>query len=73
MSEDNHTNSLSIDDIVRELDKETTKIIISKEIKKFNEPTTTVRGLEGTKDVQSIVKELKTKLGTGGTYKTIAG
>ena len=39
------------------------------EIKKFNKPTTVVRGLEGRKDVQSLIKELKTKLGTGGTYK----
>jgi translation initiation factor 1 len=70
ISEDNDTNSLSIDDIVRELDREEkTKIVISKEIKKFNKPATLVRGLEGRKDVQLISRELKTKLGTGGTYK----
>jgi translation initiation factor 1 len=69
ISEDNDTNSLSIDDIVRELDREETKIVISKEIKKFNKPATVVRGLEGRKDVQLISRELKTKLGTGGTYK----
>jgi translation initiation factor 1 len=69
MSEDNDTNSLSIDDIVRELDREETKIVISKEIKKFNKPTTVVRGLERRNDVQLIARELKIKLGTGGTYK----
>jgi translation initiation factor 1 len=69
MSEDNNSNSLSIDDIVRELDREEANIVISKEIKKFNKPTTVVRGLEERKDVQSIARELKTKLGTGGTYK----
>ena len=69
MSEDKDTNSLSIDDIVRELDREDTNIIISKEIKKFNKPTTVVRGLEQRKDVQLIARELKIKLGTGGTYK----
>lgn len=69
MSEDNNSNSLSIDDIVRELDREETNVVISKEIKKFNKPTTVVRGLEERKDVQSIVRDLKTKLGTGGTYK----
>jgi len=69
ISEDNDTNSLSIDDIVRELDREETNIVISKEIKKFNKPTTVVRGLERRIDVQLIAKELKTKLGTGGTYK----
>jgi hypothetical protein len=49
MSEDdnnNNTNSLSIDDIVRELDREETNIVIFKDIKKFNKPTTVVRGLE---------------------------
>jgi translation initiation factor 1 len=69
MSEDNNSNSLSIDDIVRELDREETKIVISKVIKKFNKPTTVVRGLEERKDVQFIARDLKTKLGTGGTYK----
>jgi len=69
MSEDNNSNSLSIDDIVRELDREETNIVISKDIKKFNKPTTVVRGLEERIDVQSIARELKIKLGTGGTYK----
>ena len=70
MSEDDSSNSFSIDDIVRELDRQETNIVISKVIKKFNKPTTVVRGLEERKDVQSIARELKTKLGTGGTYKT---
>ena len=69
MSEDNDTNSFSIDDVVRELDRQETKIVISKVIKKFNKPTTVIRGLEGRRDVQSIARELKTKLGTGGTFK----
>lgn len=69
MSEDNNTNSFSIDEIVRELDRENTNVIISKEIKKFNKPTTVIRGLEERKDAQSIARDLKTKLGTGGTYK----
>jgi translation initiation factor 1 len=69
MSEDNDASSLSIDDIVRELDREKMNIVIFKDIKKFNKPTTVIRGLEERKDVQSIARELKTKLGTGGTYK----
>jgi translation initiation factor 1 len=64
ISEDNNTNSLSIDDIVRELDREETSIVISKEIKKFNKPTTVVRGLEWRNDVQLISRQLKIKLGT---------
>lgn len=69
MSEDNNTNSFSIDEIVRELDRENTNVIISKEIKKFNKPTTVVLGLEERNDVQLIARELKKNLGTGGTYK----
>lgn len=69
MSEDHNTNSLSIDNIVRELDREEMNVVISKEIKKFNKPITVVRALEEIKDVQSITRHLKTKLGTGGTYK----
>jgi translation initiation factor 1 len=69
MSEDDSSNSLAIDDIVRELDREETNIVISKVIKKFNKPTTVIRGLEERKDAQSIARDLKTKLGTGGTYK----
>jgi translation initiation factor 1 len=69
MSEDNNSNSFSIDEIVRELDRENTNVIISKEIKKFNKPTTVVRGLEERNDVQLIARELKKNLGTGGTYK----
>jgi hypothetical protein len=38
MSEDNNSNSLSIDDIVRELDREETNIVTSKEIKKLIKP-----------------------------------
>jgi translation initiation factor 1 len=67
--EDNDKNSLSIDDIVRELDREEKDIVISKEIKKYSKPTTVVHGLEERNDVQLIARELKTKLGTGGTYK----
>ena len=66
ISEDSDTNSLSIDDSVRELDREETNIVISKEIKKFSKLTTLIRGLEGRKDVQLIARELKTMLGTGG-------
>jgi len=44
MSEDNDTNSFSIDDVVRELDRQETKIVISKINKKFKKTTTVIRG-----------------------------
>ena len=67
MSEDYDTNSM--DDILRELDREKANIVISKEIRRYNKPTTILRGLQDRTDIESITKELKTKIGTGGTYK----
>jgi translation initiation factor 1 len=59
----------SISGFLHELDKEKAKIIISKEFRKFKKPTTVVNGLESMTDAASIARELKIKLGTGGTYK----
>ena len=67
MSENYDTNSM--DDILRELDREKANIVISKEIRRYNKPTTILRGLQDRTDIESITKELKTKIGTGGTYK----
>ena len=69
MLEVNNSNSLSIDEIVHQLDLEEVNIIVSKEIKKFNKLTTVIRGIADSKNVKSISKELKTKLGTGGSIK----
>jgi translation initiation factor 1 len=67
VSEDYDTNSM--DDILRELDREKTNIIISKEIRRYKKSTTILRGLQDRTDVESLTRELKTKIGTGGTYK----
>lgn len=69
MLENNNSNSLSINSIVHQLDLEKTEIIISKEIKKFNKLTTVIRGISDGENIHLIIKELKTKLGTGGTIK----
>jgi translation initiation factor 1 (eIF-1/SUI1) len=66
LSEDYDTNS--IDNILRELDREKTNVIISEEIRRYKKSTTIVRGLQDRTDKESITRELKTKLGTGGTY-----
>ena len=58
-----------MDDILRELDAEKAQIIISTEIRRFNKPITIIQGLKDNKDVLSITKNLKSKIGTGGTYK----
>jgi len=66
----NDVDSLnSINEFIRQIDKEKINIIISKVIRRFNKPTTIVRGLHSREDVKSITKELKGKIGTGGTYK----
>jgi translation initiation factor 1 len=67
--EENNSDSLSIDEIAHQLDLEEMNIVISKEIKKFNKLTTVIRGIDDSENIRSISKELKTKLGTGGTIK----
>ena len=69
MLEGNNSDSLSIDEIVHQLDLEEKNIVISKEIKKFNKLTTVIRGMDDSENIMSISKELKTRLGTGGTIK----
>lgn len=68
MLEENDDPS-SMEDVLRELDKEKIEIVISKVIRRFNKPATIVRGLHDRKDVESITRDLKMKIGTGGTYK----
>ena len=58
-----------MEDVLRELDKEKIEIVISKVIRRFNKPATIVHGLHDRKDVESITRDLKIKIGTGGTYK----
>ena len=59
----------SMDDILNELDTEKAQITVSKDIRRFNKPVTIVQGLQNHKDVRSITKQLKNKIGTGGTFK----
>jgi translation initiation factor 1 len=63
----NDINSLGY--IIREIDKENTNIIISKDIRRFKKLVTVVRGLQNRADMRSLTTELKRKIGTGGTYK----
>jgi translation initiation factor 1 len=64
----NQYNENSFIDIVNELDKESARIIISKQIRgKFKKISTVITGIE--EKPERLSSELKTKLGTGGTYK----
>ncbi|MEW5841039.1 stress response translation initiation inhibitor YciH [Nitrososphaera sp.] len=63
------SDDFSMDELVRELDKERARIIISKDIRRYNKPTTVISGLQDRKDAPEITKKMKTKIGTGGTFK----
>jgi translation initiation factor 1 len=69
MLEENNPDSLSIEEIEHQLDLEEMNIIVSKDIRKFNKLTTVIRGIDDSKNIKSISKELKTKLGTRGSIK----
>jgi translation initiation factor 1 len=64
---DGLTNSM--DDILRELDQEEIHIIISKDIRRFRKVATVVKGLKDRREMESLTKEMKTMVGTGGTCK----
>ena len=58
-------NENSFNEIINELDN---RIIISKQIRgKFKKISTVITGIE--ENPENLSSELKTKLGTGGTYK----
>src|SRR5919205_1414976 len=59
----------SMDDILRELDQDEIRIVISKDIRRFRKIATVVKGLKDRRDAELLTKEIKTKVGTGGTYK----
>ena len=68
-TEDLNVSTNSMDDILRELDKEKTRIIISKDIRRFRKVATVIKGLQDRQDLELITKEMKTRIGTGGTCK----
>jgi translation initiation factor 1 len=61
----------SFNEIINELDKETARIVVSKELRgRYRKKSTVIRGIEQImKDAGTLTSELKTKIGTGGTYK----
>ena len=53
-----------------ELDKEETRIVVRLETRRFSKTTTIIEGIDPKlSDMQHIIKELKSKLGCGGTAK----
>ena len=67
MSDQYNDNTMS--EIINELDRDIARIIISKEIRgRYKKVSTVIKGVE-TKGVEMLTSELKSKIGTGGTYK----
>ncbi|MDQ3839484.1 MAG: stress response translation initiation inhibitor YciH [Thermoproteota archaeon] len=69
MVENHYDSTNSMDEILRELDKEEARIVIFKDTRKFGKSVTVVTGLQETNNSLGITKELKTSIGTGGTFK----
>ncbi len=59
----------SMDELIKEIEKEEAAIVITKDIRKYRKPVTVISGLQERKDLKDITKQLKTKIGTGGTFK----
>ena len=59
MLEDHYGSTNSMDDILRELDKEKARIVIFKDIRKFRKSVTVVTGLQETEDAIGITKQSK--------------
>jgi len=64
---DENENSISY--ALKELDKSISNIFVYIDIKKFNKPITIIQGLKDKDLIRIILRELKKKIGTGGTYK----
>lgn len=69
MIENNNENLNSIDNALKELDKDIQHILVYQDLKKFNKPVTIVQGLNDSDLISIMLRELKKNLGTGGTYK----
>ncbi|MEM2139484.1 MAG: stress response translation initiation inhibitor YciH [Nitrososphaera sp.] len=63
------SDDFSMDELTKELDRQSARIRISKDTRRFNKPVTIISGLQDNKDAPAITKKLKTKIGTGGTFK----
>ena len=59
----------TLDELIKEIEKEEAAIVITKDIRKYRKPVTVISGLQDRKDLKEITKQLKTKIGTGGTFK----
>lgn len=59
----------SMDDLIKEIEKGETSIVITKDVRKFRKPVTVVSGMQESQNARDVTRQLKTKIGTGGTFK----
>jgi translation initiation factor 1 len=59
----------SMDDLIKEIEKGEASIVITKDVRKWRKPVTVVSGLQNRQDAKEITKQMKIKIGTGGTFK----
>jgi translation initiation factor 1 len=59
----------SMDDLIKEIEKGETSIVITKDVRKFRKPVTVISGLQDTQNAKDVTRQLKTRIGTGGTFK----
>lgn len=59
----------SMDEMIKEIEKGEAAIVISKDVRKYRKPVTVISGLQNRSDAKEITKQLKIKIGTGGTFK----
>ena len=63
---DSLTNSMDVI-FYEQLYQEEIHIVISKDIRRFRKIATVVKGLKDRREMESLTKEMKTIVGTGGT------
>ena len=59
----------SMDDLIKEIEKGETSIVITKDVRKFRKPVTVISGLQDSHNAKDVTRQLKIKIGTGGTFK----
>ena len=51
------------------LERETTSLIVRMERRRFGKPMTIIEGITDKKEAKQLLKQLRSKLACGGTYK----
>ena len=52
------SDDFSMDELTKELDRQSARIRISKDTRRFNKPVTIIAGLQDNKDAPAITKKL---------------